>query len=284
MITGKTKTVGIIGWPIGHSLSPLMQNQAFETLNLDFVYIPLPVPPNQLEAAVNGLKSMGFAGANVTIPHKVTIMKYLDEIDETAERIGAVNTLVLRDGKTVGYNTDAAGFIRSLADRQVFVDGKKAIVLGAGGAARAVVCGLSAHGIASVTVATRDLEKATQFTQLFKNEVPMTACHWQQTNFLGHLQQCDLLINCTPIGMSHDSGKAIPVTWNELPAHVVVCDLVYNPPVTHFLKSAAEYGYKTINGEGMLAAQGALAFELWTGTAPSHEIFYQSIHRQLNSL
>lgn len=271
MITGKTKTIGILGWPVAHSLSPAMHNAAFTDLALDYSYIPLPVHPDHLEQAIQGLKSMGFIGANVTIPHKVTIMPFLDELDPSAQLAGAVNTIVIKEGKIIGYNTDAQGFILSLTSKNVIIKDKTAVIMGAGGAARAVVCGLLAHGIKKIIIGTRSLQKAEDFITTFPNHNNLQACNWDEQIFRDGIKQCDILINCTPIGMEASSQETLPVDWQFVPKTAVICDLIYNPPLTPFLLAAQNHGHMIINGAGMLIEQGALAFELWTGEkAPRH--------------
>ena len=265
MITGQTKTIGILGWPVGHSLSPLMHNAAFAAMELDYTYIPLPVHPDKLSQAVMGLKSMGFVGANVTIPHKVAIMPYLDELDVSAQLAGAVNTIVVKGGRCIGYNTDAQGFIQSLTSKHVTIKGKTAVIMGAGGAARAVVCGLIAHGIENILVGTRSAAKAQEFVKLFSEGPNIQGCDWQDPVFIDSFKQCDILINCTPIGMSSNNEVELPVNWQDLNPSAVVCDLIYTPPLTQFLADAQKQGHMIINGAGMLVEQGALAFELWTG-------------------
>jgi len=272
MITGNTKIIGILGSPVGHSLSPVMHNAAFEALALDYRYIPLPVAPEQLAAAVHGLKSMGFVGANVTIPHKVTIMPYLDELDPSAQLAGAVNTLVIKQGKCIGYNTDAQGFIQSLATKNIRLQGKTAVILGAGGAARAVACGLVGHGIASIMIGTRSAVKAEAFVESIPGATKLQGCDWDQPLFVEALTQCDLLINCTPLGMKSNSVVVPPINWQAVNKTAIVCDVVYTPPLTPLLAMAEQHGHVTINGAGMLIEQGALAFELWTGKSAPRDI------------
>lgn len=277
MITGKTKKIGIIGWPVGHSQSPAIQNAAFKAAGLDYVYVPLPVKPDKLEAAVEGLKALDFAGANVTIPHKVDIMQYLDKIDESATKIGAVNTIVIREGVCTGYNTDGDGFTKALLTKSVNPSGKKVVILGAGGAARAVVCGLLQQEAASVTVCARNREKALQFLTLFSDSDKVTFCLWQQgREFSEALSICDLLVNCTSLGMSPKLDTQPFVDWQVISKPIAVCDLVYNPLETVFLKTAAALGHRIVTGDGMLIEQGALAFSLWTGCEPPIPVMYQS--------
>lgn len=277
MITGKTKKIGIIGWPVGHSQSPAIQNAAFKAAGLDYVYVPLSVMPDKLEAAVAGLKALDFAGANVTIPHKVDVMSYLDKLDASATKIGAVNTIVIREGVCTGYNTDGDGFIKALLAKGVNPSGKKVVILGAGGAARAVVCGLLQQAVASITVCARNQEKALQFLTLFSDSDKVTFCLWQQgREFSEALSTCDLLVNCTSLGMSPKLDAQPFVDWQAISKPIAVCDLVYNPLETAFLKAAAALGHSIVTGDGMLIEQGALAFSLWTGCEAPIPVMYQS--------
>lgn len=271
MITGKTKIIGILGWPVDHSLSPTMHNEAFAALALDYCYIPLPVPPTHLQQAVEGIKSMGFIGVNVTIPHKVTIMPYLDELDSSAKLVGAVNTIVIKNGKCIGYNTDAQGFIQSLLAKNITIKDKTAVIMGAGGASRAVVAGLIQHGIANIMIGARNVTKGQEFIKKFPDYHHLQSCDWQAEIFSNAIKECDLLINCTPVGMEVSHNASLPVNWQDVRPTVAVCDLIYNPPLTPFLIAAKQRGHVIINGAGMLIEQGALAFELWTGQqAPRH--------------
>lgn len=272
MIDSKTKIVGILGWPVGHSLSPQIHNASFAELGLHYAYVPLPVEAENLAAAIGGIRAMNFAGANVTIPHKVTVIPFLDQVDAVAQQIGAVNTIVNRNGMLSGYNTDAEGFIRSLAAEGVSVQNRKAAVLGAGGAAQAVICGLMAYGAGRITIAARSAEKAAACAGMF-HSVQIESLCWQDLVYADVLQQCDLLINCTPLGMYPHSDGEPPVDWKILNPKAVVCDLIYNPSATQFLLHARHSGHQTVNGAGMLIEQGALAFTLWTGMeAPRHKM------------
>lgn len=273
MITGTTKTVGIIGWPVEHSLSPALHNAAFGQAGLDYVYVPLPVRPNELGSAVSGLKSLGFVGANVTIPHKVNIMPFLDEIDRSAQQVGAVNTVVIADGRAVGYNTDAEGFVQSLFTAGICVKGKNAVLIGAGGAARAVICGLHNHGVGQLVVAARVPEKAREFASGFSEiKVEVQGYGWDEAEFCDALDNCDILIQCTPVGMFPHTEEEIHFDWARLNPAAVVCDLIYNPPLTRFLLTAKARNHQILNGAGMLLEQGALAFTLWTGVKAPRQV------------
>lgn len=283
MINGKTNKVGIIGWPTEHSHSPLIQNTAFKELGMDWVYVPLPVVPEQLGAAVAGLKALGFAGANVTIPHKVSIMPYLDEIDASARLMGAVNTIVIRENKSYGYNTDAEGFIQSLLNKNMNPRGKNAVLFGAGGAARAVVRGLINHDVRHITIVARNTDKAVEFTKLFTDASFLSVSKWEGEAFSQALANSDLLINCTSVGMSPNIQQEIYVDWASITKKATVCDLVYNPRATKLIRTAQQLGHDTVTGEGMLVEQGALSFALWTGRTAPKEMMYRAMQEVLSN-
>lgn len=283
-ITAKTQKVGLLGWPLSHSLSPAMQNAAFAVSGLDYVYLPLPTPPELLPQAVAGLKALGFTGANVTIPHKVAVIEYLDELDASAAMVGAVNTIVIRDGRLVGYNTDADGYIGSLTAAGVAVAGKQAVVLGAGGAARAVAAGFIRHGIASVCIGARDAAKAHVVAAVFANsKSPVTGTGLDTPLFTDLLAEADIVINTTPLGMSPDTASQPQLAWDSLKPAAVLSDLVYNPLKTRFLATAEQRGHTVVSGEGMLLEQGALAFSLWTGCAAPRTEMRQALLQGLQS-
>ncbi|SMD06648.1 shikimate dehydrogenase [Sporomusa malonica] len=276
-ITAKTQKVGLLGWPLSHSLSPAMHNAAFAASGLDFVYLPLPTPPEALAHAVAGLRALGFVGVNVTIPHKVTIMEYLDEIDISAKLVGAVNTLVIKENRLIGYNTDANGYISSLRLAGVDIEGKQAVILGAGGAARAIVAGFIGNDIAAVTIGARDKTKADGMARLFTGNTPVSGVAWDKSDFARALSQADIIVNTTPLGMYPNTASQPPVPWEQLKPAAVVSDLVYNPLNTEFMAEATRRGHKTIGGAGMLVEQGALAYSLWTGQDAPREIMQQTL-------
>jgi shikimate dehydrogenase len=261
-INGQTKLVGLIGYPIEHSLSPAMHNRAFAARNLNWRYLPLPVHPERLGEAVAGLQALGFVGANVTVPHKEAVMSYLDEIAPAAQAIGAVNTMVVHGDELVGHNTDWRGFLTALSEGGFDPQDKRAVVLGAGGAARAVVYALAWAG-AQVAVLNRTPARAQalvkDFSPLFP-ALPLTSQTLKERTAEAHL-----LVNATPVGLWPEVDQSI---WPEdlpFPDHLVVFDLVYNPRQTKLLRQAEAVGAKVIGGLGMLVHQGAAAFELWTG-------------------
>ena len=265
-ITGKTRVYGLIGDPVGHSMSPAMHNAAFEKLGLDYVYLPFRVSPEALGAAVDGLRALNVRGFNVTIPHKVKIIPLLDGLDPSAEKTGAVNTIVNNGGELRGYNTDAGGFLRALRDGGAEPAGN-IIVLGAGGASRAVCHILAEHG-ASLTILNRlqELDWAEALAEHIADDlrVSIRVMELNDHNLGTALEGADILINATSVGMSPDS-EATPVPQGLLRPGLTVFDIVYNPRQTRLLREAGAAGARTIAGVDMLAWQGALAFEKWTG-------------------
>ena len=265
MFTGRTKNLGVIGWPIAHSLSPVLQNAALEEAGLDYAYIALPVPPERLQDAVKGIRAMGFRGVNVTIPHKSEIIPLLDEVDEDARMIGAVNTVVNDDGFLRGYNTDAAGFMGALKSEGYVPEGKRVCLLGAGGAARAVLWALAKEKTAKVSIGVRNPAKAESLVTFFRDHVPVEIFSWEDAAFSEELSEADLLVHTTPLGMHPKVDGMPPVNLSALKASALVYDIVYTPAKTRLLKEAEALGHGILNGEGMLAGQGAAAFRLWTG-------------------
>jgi shikimate dehydrogenase len=264
-VSGKTKICALIGDPVEHTMSPAMHNAAFQKLGLDYLYIPFRVKSEELPQAVAGLKALNVAGFNVTIPHKVNVMPLLGSLDPLAEKIGAVNTVVNDNGELRGYNTDAEGFLRALQEHNFSPQRKNVVILGAGGAARAIAYILSGKG-ARLTILNRqqELDWAENIARLIFDEYHREVKVFELNNITDVLPGADLLINATSVGMSPlDNVSPVPAgLLDKIPA---VFDIVYNPLKTKLLQEAAAAGAKTIGGVDMLAWQGALAFEKWTG-------------------
>jgi shikimate dehydrogenase len=274
-ITGKTKLVGLIGWPVEHSLSPAMQNAAFSDLGLNWAYVPLPVDPKDVRQALYGLIALNFTGVNVTVPHKQAVIRYLDELSPAARITGAVNTIYMKQGKLHGHNTDAIGFLNSLIEAECHPRGMRVVVLGAGGAARAVTYALCRAEAAAVTVFNRTAERAAflvdDLAEVFPDSrlsfAPLTGESLRQWG-----DAVDLVVNTTSVGMSPHVENC---PWPDdvpVPAQATFYDLVYNPLETVFLARARAAGVKAIDGLGMLVHQGAYAFELWTGQQAPVEV------------
>lgn len=273
------KLFGLLGHPVGHSMSPIMHNDQFSFLGLDCYYHAFDVHPNELENAVNGIKALGLSGFNVTIPHKVEIMKYLDEIDEEALQIGAVNTVVNRDGKLYGYNTDGKGFAVSLqtiagAD---FLN-KKMLIVGAGGAARGVFVTLARMGANAIDIANRTVEKAEELISNNPYRVQSSARSIKEAE--KNLAEYQIIINTTSVGMS-PKIEELPLQLTNMQPETILSDIIYNPLETKWLKEGKIAGAVTQNGVGMFVGQGALAFEMWTKEKPDYNRMEQIVMKQL---
>jgi shikimate dehydrogenase len=265
---GQTKLYGIFGDPIGHSLSPLMHNTAFTHHGLDAVYLPFAVHPAHLEVAVKSIAALPIHGVNVTIPHKQAVMAWLDDVSPEARLIGAVNTIHLRDGRLHGYNTDGIGFLRSLDAAGSQVEDRTVMLLGAGGAARAIAVQLCLSGIRRLYLANRTPTRAEGLAAFLKQNIPhadISVIAMGESSLATHLPHTDIVVNATSIGMHPHDPMILPST--ELGPRHLVCDIVYRPLHTVLLRAAQRQGARTVDGLGMLLHQGAKAFEIWTDHA-----------------
>jgi shikimate dehydrogenase len=282
-ISGKTKVCGVIGDPIEHTMSPVMHNAAFGALGLDYVYLAFRVKAEGLARAIEGMRALNIRGLSVTIPHKVAVIPFLDELDPLAEKIGAVNTIVNDAGSLRGYNTDATGFLRALKDKGFEPGGKRVAVLGAGGAARAISFILAESG-ASLVILNRLKELdwaealAGQISKTFKKEVK--AFESDEANLKAVLGGADMVVNATSVGMSPHNDES-PVAARLLRPGMVVFDIVYNPLKTRLTTEAAAAGAETVMGLDMLVWQGALSFEMWTGRKAPVELMKREAIRML---
>lgn len=284
-ISGKTQLLGVIGNPIVHSLSPIMHNAALAELGSDFVYVPFPVKPEQLAAAIAGFTAIGLQGFNVTIPHKQAILPYLQDVTDIARSVGAVNTVVRTAQGWLGTNTDVAGFLAPLQPIQRDWQAATAIVLGNGGAARAIVAGCLELGLGKIRVVGRDPQKLQNFSTSWQPSSPTVRVHpWETLPDL--LPYADLIINTTPIGMAPDI-QASPLTEAEmqrLPQGAIVYDLIYTPNPTHLLQLANTQNLVAIDGLEMLIQQGAIALELWLQRPVPVETMRRSLRQHLGLL
>lgn len=275
------KLFGIIGNPIRHSLSPYMHNAAFSRLKLKAVYLPFEVKRNRLRQALSFLKKNGVSGFNITIPFKSDCIRYLDGIDPIAKKIGAVNTVILRRGRLIGYNTDYAGFIKSLKEELSFnPKGKSAFILGAGGASRAVCFGLVREGIRSIYIYDIAGSKAKELAEAinrFSNRRKAKNCTGKDMGTC--IKECQLLVNCTPLGMG--KRDPLPVDPRLLHSGLSVYDLVYTPLETRLIKAAKKKRIKAVGGLGMLLYQGAAAFELWMRKTPPLSLMRKALLEKL---
>jgi shikimate dehydrogenase len=256
---------GIFGYPIGHSLSPLMHNTAFVHYGIEAIYLPFAVQPAHLELAVKSIAALQMGGVNVTIPHKQAVLAWMDELSPEARLIGAVNTIHLQDGRLHGYNTDGIGFLRALEEVGSDVAGRTVMLLGAGGAARAIAVQLCLSGIRRLLLANRTPTRAEDLAAYLRQNFPHTdvsVVSMGESALATHLPHTDIVVNATSIGMHPRDPMLLPPT--ELGPRHLVCDIVYRPLYTPLLRAAQRQGARTIDGLGMLLHQGAKAFEIWT--------------------
>lgn len=277
MINAQTKLFCVIGHPIKHSKSPDMHNAALEKSGINGCYVAFDIAPEKLCDFVAGMRAMGITGANVTIPHKESIVKYLDGVTKEAEIIGAVNTIFMENGKLIGDNTDGRGFIISLMKDSGFdPKDKKVVVLGAGGASRAVVSKLADEGCSEVAVYDIDGVKSEALAEKVREVTrKKSAVSIKAEELIERAKEADLIVNCTPVGMKETDPVLLPEECFN--ASQVVYDLIYNPEKTVLLKIAEKRGARVLNGMGMLVYQGALAFEKWTGEKPDTEVMFKMI-------
>jgi len=276
VLSSRTQIVGLIGWPIEHSVSPPMHNAAFAELGLDWCYLPFPVRPARLEEALEGVRALGLRGINVTVPHKKGVALLVDELTPAARAIGAVNTVICKGEVLVGHNTDATGFLRALRETGFEPEGCSALVLGTGGAARAVVYAL-AHGGAELVILNRTLARAQALAAEFAGVSPMARLRsgpLEEERLRLEAARSDLVVNATSLGMWPQVGGS---PWPEglpFPSHCLLFDLVYNPRQTRLMAQAVRGGASVVGGLRMLVHQGAEAFALWTGREPPVETMF----------
>jgi len=283
-VTGTTQVVGVFGYPIRHTLSPEMHNAAFEALGLDFCYVPFEVPPSRLGEALQGVRALGMVGINITIPHKQAVMPYLDAITPKADLIGAVNTIHHTGGQLIGDNTDAEGFLRPLRAISDRLEGRRAVLIGAGGAARAVAFSLVSEGVACV-IANKTLSRAQRLAEDVAGALGTGAVRAisleEQEGLRESLSSSDILVNATPVGMypCHEVPPVVPPEM--LHPGLLVYDLVYNPVETSLLRAARAAGCRTIEGLEMFVWQGAIGFERWTGCPAPVEVMREMVAKRL---
>lgn len=285
-IEGKTRLVGVFGWPIEHSLSPVMHNAAFAHLGLSWVYVPFPVRPQNLQKALEALPALGIVGVNLTIPHKEPAWEYVHTLTPTARAIGAVNTVHCLPEGLLGDNTDGEGFYRPLQDLGFNVRGCRALLLGAGGAARAVAYRLAQEGVAELTIANRTVARAERLAEWLHAGCP----HLSSLQVLAledakemqrAMRKAQLMVNSTRLGMYPHAEEMPPIPLEGLHGELLVYDLVYNPVETRLLREARACGCAVVDGVKMLVGQGAAAFERWVGIQPPWQVMEQAVRSKL---
>ena len=277
----RTNIICIFGHPIQHSMSPIMHNIAFKDLSLDFVYIPIDIAPNNLKQAFDVVRALDIKGANITVPHKKITLKYVDDVSILARKIGAINTIKNEDGRLIGRNTDASGAKKALKEANIDLNGKNVMILGAGGAARALAHSLieEANNLVIVNrTPNRGKTLANELTKEYHKEVLFKK--FDNKIFGKILPSIDLLVNTTTIGMYPDKLLS-PIPKNYLHDDLTVFDIIYNPLETQLMKDASEKGCRVLGGLDMLIFQGVLSFEWWTNQTPNVELMKKSILDEL---
>ncbi|MCB9138431.1 MAG: shikimate dehydrogenase [Caldilineaceae bacterium] len=273
--------VGVFGHPVAENPTCVMQQAAFDHLGLRWRYLTIEVLPGNLEAAMQGLRAMGMQGINLTIPYKVEVLRYLDDISPDARIMGAVNTVRREGDRLIGENTDGKGFIRSLReDANYAIDGRQIIVMGAGGAARAMTVELALAGAARILICNRSPARGEELVRLLNAETPAEAFFIPADEPLTIPEGTDVVINATSIGLYPDVTGIPPVNMASITDAHLVCDVIPNPPNTRFLQEAAARGARTLDGLGMLVYQGAIAFELWTGYPAPVDVMKAALERE----
>jgi shikimate dehydrogenase len=280
-VRGNTKVVGVFGFPVEHSLSPAMHNAAFAALRLSYIYVPFAVLPEQIGPAVRSLSTLGIVGVNLTIPHKESVLPFLDDITQEARDVGAVNTVHCVEGQLLGDNTDGRGFYQPLHERGLNLAGKPVVVLGAGGAARAVVFRLAREG-ARIVLANRTPERAARLAQAVADaglgpETVRTLALNDTKELAEAIAGANLLVHTTRVGMYPETDALPPVPLEAFHPNLLVYDLVYNPVETRLLQQAQARGCPTLNGVQMLVYQGAAAFQRWTGLWPPTDVMAAAV-------
>lgn len=266
-INSKTKTICLLGQPVKHSFSPTIHNYLFKKYNTNNVYTCFDVDPSSLEKAVSGIRVLGIEGCNITIPHKVEIIKYLDSVDKNSNLIGAVNTIKNEGGSLKGYNTDGIGFVQSIINKDHRLENKKIMILGAGGACRSIAVELAVNEVSSIEIRNRTIDKAKSIASIVNdNFTTRVSCSTDRIT-QQDLEDIDILINTTPIGME---SNECPIDENlTLNKNILVCDIVYKPHNTQLIKWAMKNGLEVIHGIDMLINQALQSFYIWTGIKPS---------------
>ncbi|MDN5202221.1 shikimate dehydrogenase [Fulvivirgaceae bacterium BMA10] len=278
----KSELVGVLGFPVAENPTIVMQEAAFKDLGLNWRYLTVEVRPEQLAQAIRGVRAFNMQGINLTIPHKIAVMEHLDDIAPDAALIGAVNTVRREGDKLIGENTDGKGFIESLKEASVDPVGKTAVILGAGGAARAIAVEMALAGAKNLIVVNRSQERGMELVDLMNSKTNAKAEFISWNGAYRIPGETDILVNATSIGLYPDTTSLPDIDYEGLSASTLVCDVIPNPPETIFLKEARKRGCKTLNGLGMLVYQGTIGFKMWTGTEASPDVMKEALARAFN--
>lgn len=278
-----TRIIALFGNPVGHSISPAIHNAAFTRAGLNYIYIPFELKENQLERALNSFDCFRIEGANVTVPYKTDVIKYLDELDEKARLMGAVNVISYCDGKLKGYNTDGDGFLMSLKENAgITPEGHTILILGGGGAARAIAFSLAIHRAKRVYIANRTYERAAKLSEEINRAAKGAAVpiHFDYDSLKAVSYKADIIVNATTVGMSPHTDES-PVPIKIIHSSQLVCDVVYNPIMTRLLREASDKGCDVLTGLGMFIYQAIESFKIWTGIEPDYDELYEIAYRKL---
>ena len=273
----RAELVGVLGDPVDGNPTGVMEEAGFEYAGLNYRYITVKVLPGDLDAAMAGVRAFNMRGVNLTMPHKINVLKHMDALSEAAKVIGAVNTVVRRpDGALFGENTDGKGFVQSLADAGIGLAGKAIVLLGAGGAARSIGVECALAGAAEITVINRNAERGRALADVINAHTQAKARYapWEGT---ARIPRADILINATCVGLHPDVDACPNIEYDDITPGMVCCDVVFNPAETVFLKRAAERGAKCVDGLGMLVNQGCINYTLWTGEPAPRDIMYAKL-------
>lgn len=277
----RAEITGCFGDPVDDNPTGVMEEAAFAACGLNYRYLTLKVTKENFDDAMKSIRALGMKGMNFTMPHKITVLSYLDEISEAARIIGAVNTVVVKeDGKLFGENTDGKGFVQALKNKDVSLTGKNVVILGAGGAAKAIGVECALSGAAQITIVNRSLAKGEVLANMIASHTPAKAQAVAWAPAYKIPSGTDILINATCIGFSPNVTEMPDLDYSTINATMVVSDVVFNPCETLFLKEAGRYGAKVVNGLGMLACQGALNFTLWTGIKAPLDVMEETLRKE----
>ena len=279
----RAELVGVFGDPVDGNPTCVLEEAGFAAAGLNWRYLTCRVAVEDLAAAMGALRALGMRGVNLTMPHKIEVIQYLDELSEAARIIGAVNTVIARDGRLIGENTDGKGFVRSLADENIPLSGKTVTILGAGGAAKAIGVECALAGAARFHIINRNASRGEELVETIAKNTSAQANYLPWSGTAAIPADTDILINATCVGL-HPHGDECPdIRYDDIRPGMPVCDVVFNPAMPLFLKKAAERGARVVTGLGMLVNQGALNFELWTGQPAPRDVMYDALKREFES-
>ena len=276
----RAELTGVFGDPVDDNLTGVVEEAAFAAKNLNYRYLTIKVLPEDLRKAMDSVKIFDMKGINLTMPHKIKVLPYLDELSPAAEIIGAVNTVIQKEGKLFGENTDGKGFVTALKNSGETLDKKNVTILGAGGAARAIAVECALNGAAHINIINRSIEKGEELASLIQMKTDSSAKYLNWKNNMEIPSDTDILINATSIGFSPNVTDKPDIDYTTITPEMCVCDVIFNPAETIFLKSAAENGAKTITGLGMLVQQAALNFTLWTGVEAPVDVMEDALKKE----